>query len=88
MADVIEIRVVELRRLAKQTHRQADPKSSPPSGDAANDAALGHSADNGDDDLHVARGFAAAFAVGALLWVAVGAVLWIAFGALAWLGLP
>ena len=77
MAEVIEIRVAALRRLAAQADRQANLNLGLASGDAANDAALGHPVDLDEDSLHAFRGFAAAIAVGAVLWGVVGALLWL-----------
>jgi hypothetical protein len=78
MADVIEIRVAALRRLAEQSHHQADPRLSLAGAEAANDAALGRPADLDEDSLHAFRGFAAAVAVGAVVWSVVGALVWLA----------
>lgn len=76
MAEVIEIRVAALRRLAAQSHRQGDPRMSLVSADAANDAGPGQPADLDEDSLHAFRGFAAAIAVGLVLWGVVAALVW------------
>jgi hypothetical protein len=80
MAEVIEIHVAALRRLAAQADRQANSNLGLPTGDAANDASLGHPVDLDEESLHAFRGFATGVAVGTVLWGVVGA--------LVWLGLP
>jgi hypothetical protein len=77
MAKTTERRGAALRRTSGTADQPADRRLHLAGADAANDAALGNSAELEEDSLRVARSFATAIALGTVLWVAVGALVWL-----------